>query len=179
MTILSCLRVCSMLVSEDKNGTCLPGVWRLPELQQYWQAVSRRHLQLWFWGGYVFRVVKRENVVLFTTFRNLSENVWLFLPIFLLPSGTRIFLIYHFCFPSFVLWIQVTTIHGHFLSSILALNHHFCVVIGKYRGFHVGSTGKESASNAGDPDVILGLGRYPGEGIGYPLCSELSWWISG
>ena len=88
-------------------------------------------------------------------------------------------LIYHFCFPSFVLWIQVTTIHGHFLSSILALNHHFCVVIGKYRGFHVGSTGKESASNAGDPDVILGLGRYPGEGIGYLLCTELSWRISG
>ena len=33
----------------------------------------------------------------------------------------------------------------------------------------VGSAGKESACNAGDPSSIPGLGRYPGEGIGYPL----------
>ena len=31
------------------------------------------------------------------------------------------------------------------------------------------SAGKESAYNAGDPSWILGLGRSPGEGIGYPL----------
>ena len=31
------------------------------------------------------------------------------------------------------------------------------------------SVGKESACNAGDPGLIPGLGRYPGEGIGYPL----------
>ena len=30
-----------------------------------------------------------------------------------------------------------------------------------------GSNGKESASNAGDPGLIPGLGRYPGEGTGY------------
>ena len=30
-----------------------------------------------------------------------------------------------------------------------------------------GSNGKESASNAGDPGLIPGLGRYPGEGNGY------------
>ena len=29
--------------------------------------------------------------------------------------------------------------------------------------------GKESACNAGDPGFILGSGRSPGEGIGYPL----------
>ena len=29
--------------------------------------------------------------------------------------------------------------------------------------------GKESACNAGDPGSIPGLGRFPGEGIGYPL----------
>ena len=29
--------------------------------------------------------------------------------------------------------------------------------------------GKESACKAGDPGLILGLGRPPGEGIGYPL----------
>ena len=35
------------------------------------------------------------------------------------------------------------------------------------------SVGKESACNAGDPDSILGSGRSPGEGIGYPL--QYSW----
>ena len=29
--------------------------------------------------------------------------------------------------------------------------------------------GKASARNAGDPGSISGLGRYPGEGSGYPL----------
>ena len=37
------------------------------------------------------------------------------------------------------------------------------------RGFPDSSAGKESACNAGDPGLILGLGRSPGEGIGYPL----------
>ena len=31
------------------------------------------------------------------------------------------------------------------------------------------SASKESTCNAGDPDLILGLGRSPGEGKGYPL----------
>ena len=31
------------------------------------------------------------------------------------------------------------------------------------------SVGKESACSAGDPSLIPGLGRSPGEGIGYPL----------
>ena len=31
------------------------------------------------------------------------------------------------------------------------------------------SAGKESACNAGDPSSIPGLGRFPGEGIGYPF----------
>ena len=35
------------------------------------------------------------------------------------------------------------------------------------------SVGKESACNAGDPSLIPGLGRSPGEGIGYPL--QYSW----
>ena len=35
--------------------------------------------------------------------------------------------------------------------------------------FPDGSIGKESTSNAGDPDSIPGLGRSPGEGIDYPL----------
>ena len=32
-----------------------------------------------------------------------------------------------------------------------------------------GSDGKESACNAGDPSLIPGLGRSPGEGNGYPF----------
>ena len=31
------------------------------------------------------------------------------------------------------------------------------------------SDGKESACNAGDPDLVPGLGKSPGEGIGNPL----------
>jgi len=31
------------------------------------------------------------------------------------------------------------------------------------------SVGKESTSNAGDPSLILGLGRSLGKGKGYPL----------
>ena len=36
-------------------------------------------------------------------------------------------------------------------------------------GFPGGSDGKESASKAGDPHSIPGLGRCPGEGHGNPL----------
>ena len=35
------------------------------------------------------------------------------------------------------------------------------------------SAGKESACNAGDPGSIPGSGRFPREGIGYPL--QYSW----
>ena len=36
-------------------------------------------------------------------------------------------------------------------------------------GFPDSSVGKESSCNAGDLGSILGLGRYHGEGKGYPL----------
>ena len=36
-------------------------------------------------------------------------------------------------------------------------------------GFPDSSVGKESTCNAGDPGLIPGLGRFPGEGKGYPL----------
>ena len=53
-------------------------------------------------------------------------------------------------------------------------------------GFPGGSDGNESAYNAGDPSLILGLGRYPGEGNGNPLkysCLENAmdrgtWWAT-
>ena len=40
-------------------------------------------------------------------------------------------------------------------------------------GFPCGPAGKESAYNVGELGSIPGLGRYPGEGIGYPL--QYSW----
>jgi len=45
----------------------------------------------------------------------------------------------------------------------------FAVWLRKLRGFPGGSAGKESACNAGDLGLVPGLGRSPGEGIGYPL----------
>ena len=53
-------------------------------------------------------------------------------------------------------------------------------------GFPGGSDGKEPACNSGDPALISGLGRFPGEGNGYPLqysCLENSmykgaWWAT-
>ena len=39
----------------------------------------------------------------------------------------------------------------------------------KYEGFPETSVGKESAYNAGDPGLIPGLGRSPGEEKGFPL----------
>ena len=44
-------------------------------------------------------------------------------------------------------------------------------------GFPCSSVGKESACSAGDPGLIPGLGRYPGEGNGNPFqypCLEKS-----
>ena len=41
------------------------------------------------------------------------------------------------------------------------------------RGFPGSSAGKEFICNAGDPGLIPGLGRSPGEGLGYPL--QHSW----
>ena len=38
-----------------------------------------------------------------------------------------------------------------------------------FQDFPGGSDGKESACNAGDLGSIPGLGRFPGEGNGYPL----------
>ena len=42
-------------------------------------------------------------------------------------------------------------------------------------GFPCSSVGKESVCNAGDPGLIPGLGRFPGEGNDNPL--QYSWRI--
>ena len=47
-----------------------------------------------------------------------------------------------------------------FLSILLKISQHNTAF------FHCGSAGKESACNAGDLGLILGLGRSPGEGKG-------------
>ena len=44
-----------------------------------------------------------------------------------------------------------------------------CKQPGLWRGFPGDSDGKESACSAGDPGLIPGSGRSPGEGNGYPL----------
>ena len=59
-----------------------------------------------------------------------------------------------------------------------------CVCFKGVKGFPGGTDGKESTCSAGDPDSILGLGRSPGEGNGFPLqysCLENftdrgAWW---
>ena len=56
-----------------------------------------------------------------------------------------------------------------FLFMIARFPHHPQVI----RIFPGSSAGKESACNAGDPCLIPGLGRSPGEGIGYSL--QYSW----
>ena len=56
-----------------------------------------------------------------------------------------------------------------FLFMIARFPHHLQVI----RVFPGSSAGKESACNAGDPCLIPGLGRSPGEGIGYSL--QYSW----
>ena len=43
------------------------------------------------------------------------------------------------------------------------------VILMSIKGFPDGSAGKEFACNVGDLGLIPGLGRFPGEGDGYPL----------
>ena len=47
-------------------------------------------------------------------------------------------------------------------------------LVRELRGFPDSSVGKESTCIAGDPSLIPGLGRFTGEGIGYPLQYSLA-----
>ena len=44
-----------------------------------------------------------------------------------------------------------------------------CISLIPSEGFPDSSVGKESTCNAGDPSLIPGSGRSPGDGIGYPF----------
>ena len=52
------------------------------------------------------------------------------------------------------------------LGTTERLTHRDLTIV---MGFPCGSAGKESPCNAGDLGSILGLGRSPGEGKGYPF----------
>ena len=69
---------------------------------------------------------------------------------------------------------------GRFFTTITTWEVYVCMYA---KGFPGSSAGKESACNAGDTGSIPGSGRFPGEGIGYPLqYSRASlvaqWWLS-
>ena len=75
---------------------------------------------------------------------------------------------------SFLPWV--------FLAPLLNISWLYVL---EFKGFPVGSDGKESACSAGDLCWIPGLGRSPGKGSGNPLqysCLENSlnrgaWWV--
>ena len=54
------------------------------------------------------------------------------------------------------------------IPMLLSLSHVDFLCINANMGFSGGSDSTESACNAGDLDSVLGLGRPPGEGNGYP-----------
>ena len=56
---------------------------------------------------------------------------------------------------------------GQFLQQMML--KQLDIHMAKQRDFPGSSDGKESACNAGDPSLIPGSGRSPGEGIDYPL----------
>ena len=62
-----------------------------------------------------------------------------------------------------IIWAQTYFVMHSFINDILRT----------YWASLDSSVGKESACNVGDPGLIPGQGRSPGEGIGYPL--QYSW----
>ena len=57
--------------------------------------------------------------------------------------------------------------------SLLACNMGTFSLVSQHEGFPGSSAGKESTCNTGNPGLIPGAGRSPGEGLGYPL--QYSW----
>ena len=70
------------------------------------------------------------------------------------------------CFAIFYVYLLLPSFRNfHLCSSACSLLPSLLL----YPSFFCGSVGKESACNTGDLGPIPGLGRSPGEGIGYPL----------
>ena len=65
---------------------------------------------------------------------------------------------------------------GSFIEAGSLMTFNIIARFSLKRGFPGNSADKESTFNAGDPSLIPGSGRYPWEGIGYPLqycCTSL------
>ena len=60
---------------------------------------------------------------------------------------------------------------GAWHSTVHGITHDMTeqLTLARFLSFLGGSDGKESASNVGDPGLIPGSGRIPGEGNGNPL----------
>ena len=70
------------------------------------------------------------------------------------------------CSPTSVYFEEVSfPYHGKAL--ILFFKFYWSIIC--FTGFPCGSAGKESTCTVGDLSLIPGLGRFPGEGKGYPL----------
>ena len=67
------------------------------------------------------------------------------------------------------LWLHYSKLNIHVNLISRSMIIHFIPFANIISGFSGISAGKESACNIGDPGSIPGLGRSPGEGIGYPL----------
>ena len=65
------------------------------------------------------------------------------------------------------MWLNLKIFLNLFFSKCEIVT--FYILTATSLGFPGCSDGKESASNAGDPSSIPGLGRSSGEGNGYPL----------
>ena len=81
---------------------------------------------------------------------------------FQLIEGLHSTFLWHFQVLNCVYFLENEVVSRHMFGSILTINW-----LTPY--FPGGSNGKESACSVGDLGLIPGLGRYPGEGKGYPL----------
>ena len=92
------------------------------------------------------------------------------------PLDMQEHLVESFCWPSANLRFmselnrdQKTHLHDPQIHELTECRDGFCWFVRATMGFVGGSDHKRFACNAGDPGSILGLGRSPGEGNGYPL----------
>ena len=124
----------------------------------------------------------------------LSSDPWLFLPSELCSLLNQNLLLLYFLWrpkqsrlwSGWNEWISLQVMLGRQLFYFVALYCRVELHRSIPLGFPGGSYGKESTCNAGDPGLIPGLGRSPGEGNGNPLqyfCLENpmdrgAWWAT-